>query len=160
VDVNELSAEAVRTFLEMPEGGEKEVEPCSDAVLTEYFGEYSPTAKSFLITDGRSEAFKEFVRFAAQWMLVQSNPTAVTKVRGSLIIVGWENRAPDWAVIPSAALIPEVTASRKYRQRPWHTGWGCFTPHPRARKDPEAGSVTKERRKRRPAAKGRNRLRP
>jgi hypothetical protein len=36
----------------MPEGGEKEVEPYSDAVLMQYFGEYSPTAKSFLITGG------------------------------------------------------------------------------------------------------------
>jgi hypothetical protein len=60
VDVNELSTKAVRAFLDMPEGGEKEVEPYSDAVLTEYFGEYSPTAKSFFITGGRSEAFKEF----------------------------------------------------------------------------------------------------
>jgi hypothetical protein len=65
VDVDELSTEAVRAFLDMPEGGEKEVEPYSDAVLTEYFGEYSPTAKSFFITGGRSEAFKEFALFTA-----------------------------------------------------------------------------------------------
>jgi hypothetical protein len=115
VDVDELSTEAVRAFLDIPEGGEKEVEPYSDVVLTEYFEEYSPTAKSFFITDGRSEAFKEFAGFAAQWMLLQSNPTAVTKVRGSLIIAGWENRALDWAAITSAALIREATASRKYR---------------------------------------------
>jgi hypothetical protein len=41
----------------MPEGGEKEVEPYSDAVLTEYFGEYSSTAKSFFITGGRSGCY-------------------------------------------------------------------------------------------------------
>jgi hypothetical protein len=79
VDVDELSTEAVRAFLDMPGAGEKEVEMYSDAVLTEYFGEYSPTSKSFLITGGRSEAFKEFAGFAAQWMLLQSNPTAVTR---------------------------------------------------------------------------------
>jgi hypothetical protein len=39
VDVDELSTEAVRAFLDMPEGGEKEVEPYSDAMLMEYFGE-------------------------------------------------------------------------------------------------------------------------
>jgi hypothetical protein len=42
----------------------------NDAVLTEYFGEYSPTTKSFLTTGRRSEAFKEFASFYAQWMLL------------------------------------------------------------------------------------------
>jgi hypothetical protein len=131
VDVDELSTKAVRAFLDMPEGGEKEVEPCSDAVLTEYFGEYSPTAKSFLITGRRSEAFKDFARFAAQWMLLQSNPTAVTKDRGSLIITGWENHALDWAGITSTALIREATASRKYRATALAYWLGMFyTPPP------------------------------
>jgi hypothetical protein len=34
-------------------------------VLTRYFGEYSSTAKSFLISGGSSEAFKEFAGFYA-----------------------------------------------------------------------------------------------
>jgi hypothetical protein len=54
--------------------------------LTEYFDEYSPTEKYFLITGGRSEAFKEFAGFCVQLMLLQSNPTAVTRIRGSKII--------------------------------------------------------------------------
>jgi hypothetical protein len=35
VDVNELSTEAVRAFLDLPEGGETEVGTYNDAVLTE-----------------------------------------------------------------------------------------------------------------------------
>jgi hypothetical protein len=127
VDVDELSTETVRAFLDMPEDGEKEVEPYSDAVLMEYFGEYLPTAKSFFIPGGR----REFAGFAAQWMLLQSNPMAITKVRGSLIIAGWENRALDWAAMTSAALIREATDSRKYRAAALAYWLGMFyTPPP------------------------------
>jgi hypothetical protein len=96
-------------------------------------------AKSFLITSGRSEVFKEYPTFCAQLMLLQSNPTVVTKIRGSLIIAGWENHDMDWAAITSAALVREATASRKNRARPWCTSWGCFTPHPQAKSDPDSG---------------------
>jgi hypothetical protein len=85
----------VRAVLDLPEGGRTEVGTYTDAVLMDYFGEYSPTAKSFLITGGRSEAFKEYAAFCAHWMLLQSTPTAVTKIRGSMIIAGWENRDLD-----------------------------------------------------------------
>jgi hypothetical protein len=88
-----------------------EVSTYNDVVLTEYFGEYSPTAKSFFITGGCNEVFKEYADFCAQWMLLQSNPTAVTKIRGNLIIAGWENRDLDWAAITSIALIREATTS-------------------------------------------------
>jgi hypothetical protein len=87
-DVDEMSPEAVKAFLDLPEGSEKGVGRYEDSTLTEYFGEFSPTAKSFLITGGRSTAFKEYARFYVQWMLLQQNSSAVTEVRGSLIIAG------------------------------------------------------------------------
>jgi hypothetical protein len=65
VDADEMWAEAVRAFLDLPKGGISEIVPYTDAVLTEYFGEYLPTAKSFLISSGRSEAFKEYATFCA-----------------------------------------------------------------------------------------------
>jgi hypothetical protein len=65
VDVDEMSTEAVRAFLDLPEGGNTEIEMYNDAVLTEYFGEYSHTTKYFLITGRRSEAFKEFAGLCA-----------------------------------------------------------------------------------------------
>jgi hypothetical protein len=70
VDVDEMSTEAVRAFLDLPEGGSPKVALYTDTVLMEYFGEYSSTAKSFLISSGRSEAFKEYATFCAQWMLL------------------------------------------------------------------------------------------
>jgi hypothetical protein len=106
-----MSTEAIRVFLNLPEGGSSDIGLYTDAVLTEYFGEYSMTAKSFLIIGGRSEAFKEYANFCEHWMLLQTTPTAVTKVRGSLIIAGWENRDLDWAAITSTALIREATAN-------------------------------------------------
>jgi hypothetical protein len=62
--VDNLNPAAVRAFLDLPDGGATEVESYNDAVMTEYLGEYSSTAKSFLIS-GRSEAFKEFAGFCA-----------------------------------------------------------------------------------------------
>jgi hypothetical protein len=80
VDADEMSAEAVRAFLDLPEGGSSDIGPYSDANVTEYFGDYSPPVKSFLISCGRSEAFKEYANFCAQWILLQTMPLAVTKV--------------------------------------------------------------------------------
>jgi hypothetical protein len=113
--VHDLNPAAVRAFLDLPDGGVTEVKSYSDAVMTTYFGEYSSTAKSFLISGGRNEPFKDFAGFCTQWMLLQSNPTAVTKVRGSLIITSLENQHLDWATITSTALVWEVTANRKNR---------------------------------------------
>jgi hypothetical protein len=70
-----------------------------------------------LISGGSHEGFKESAGFCAEWMLLQSNPTAVSKVRGSLIIASWENWHLDWAEITSKALVREVTANRKNRAR-------------------------------------------
>jgi hypothetical protein len=95
IHVDDLNPAAVRAFLDLLDRGVTEVESYSDVVMTRYFGEYSSTAKSFLISGGSNEVFKEFAGFCAQWMLLQSNPTAVSKVRGSLIIASWENRHLD-----------------------------------------------------------------
>jgi hypothetical protein len=130
VRADDLNPAAVRAFLDLPDGGVTEVECYSDAVMTRYFGEYSSTAKSFLISGGSNEAFKEFAGFCAQWMLLQSNPTAVSKVRGSLIIANWENRHLDWATITSKALVREVTANRKNRATTLAYWQGLFCPPP------------------------------
>jgi hypothetical protein len=130
IHVDDLNPEAVRAFLDLLDGGVPEVECYSDAVMTRYFGEYSSTAKSFLISGGSSEAFKEFAGFCAQWMLLQSNPTAVSKVRGSLIIATWENRHLDWAEITSKALVREVTANRKIRATTLSYWLGLICPPP------------------------------
>jgi hypothetical protein len=137
VDVDEMSAEAVRAFLDLPEGGSSDIGLYTDAILTEYFGEYSSTAKSFLISSGRSEAFKKlYANFCAQWILLQTTPSAVTKVRGSLIIAGWENRDLDWAAITSTALIREATANRKTRAPTLPYWLGMFYPPPPAKARP------------------------
>jgi hypothetical protein len=65
VDIDDLNPAAVRAFLDLPDGGATEVEIYNDVVMTEYFGEYSSTAKSFLISGRQSEAFKEFAGFCA-----------------------------------------------------------------------------------------------
>jgi hypothetical protein len=98
--------------------------------MTRYFREYSSMAKSFLISGGSHEGFKEFAGFCAQWMLLQSNPTAVSKVRGSLIIASWENRHLDWAKITSKAQVREVTANRKNRAMASAYWLGMICPPP------------------------------
>jgi hypothetical protein len=63
-------------------------------------------------------------------MLLQSNPTAISKVRGSLIIASWENRHLDWAEITSKALVREVTANRKNRVTALAYWLGMICPPP------------------------------
>jgi hypothetical protein len=136
VDADEMSTDAVRAFLDFPKDSSTDIVPYTDAVLTQYFGEYSPMAKSFLISSGRSEAFKEYATFCAQWMLLQITPSAVTKVRGSLIIAGWENRNLDWAAITSTTLIREATANRKSRAPTLAYWLGMLYPPPLAKACP------------------------
>jgi hypothetical protein len=50
-----MSTKAVRAFPDLLEGGSSDIGLYTDVVLMEYFGEYSLTAKSFLITGGRSQ---------------------------------------------------------------------------------------------------------
>jgi hypothetical protein len=61
-----MSPAAIQAFLNLQEGGEKGVGTYEDSTLAEYFGEYSPTAKLFRITGGRSTAFKEYANFCMQ----------------------------------------------------------------------------------------------
>jgi hypothetical protein len=63
IHVDDMNPTAVRAFLDLPDGGIPEVECYGDAVMTRYFGEYSSTAKSFLISGGSHEGFKEFAGF-------------------------------------------------------------------------------------------------
>jgi hypothetical protein len=62
-DVDKMSPEAIRAFLDVQEGGEKGVRTYADAILAQYFGEYLPTAKSFRTTGWWSTAFKEYASF-------------------------------------------------------------------------------------------------
>jgi hypothetical protein len=69
-DVDEMSPEAIRAFLDIQKGGEKGVGMYVESILKQYFGEYSPTAKSYRTTGGRSTTFKEYASFYMQWMLL------------------------------------------------------------------------------------------
>jgi hypothetical protein len=69
-------------------------------------------------------------------MLLQQNSSSVTKVRGNLIIAGWENRDLDWAAITSEALIREVTASRKSRASGLAYWLGMFYTPPPGKEQP------------------------
>jgi hypothetical protein len=71
VDVDEMSPEAIRVFLDLLEGGEKGVGTYEDSTLAEYFSEYSPTVKLFYIARRRSTTFNEYATFCVQWMLLQ-----------------------------------------------------------------------------------------
>jgi hypothetical protein len=75
-----------------------------------------------------------------------------TKVRGSLIIAGSENRDVDWAAITSTALIREATTSRKNRATALAYGLGMFYPPPPAKARP--GSRQREPERQRDPAKG------
>jgi hypothetical protein len=138
VPVDDLNPAAVRVFLDLPDGGVTEVESYSDAIMTRYFREYSSTAKSFQMSGGSNEAFKKFTGFYAQWMLLQSNPTAISKVRGNLIIASWENRHLGWATITSKALVQEVTANRKNRATALAYWLGMFCPPPPSMERPSS----------------------
>jgi hypothetical protein len=88
---------------------------------------------------------KEYATFCAQWMLLQITPSAVTKVRGSLIIAGWENRELDWATITSTALIWEATANRKTRAPTLAYWLGMLYPPPPAKARPGSRQRENER---------------
>jgi hypothetical protein len=64
----------------------------------------------------------------------------MTKVRGSLIIAGWENCTLDWAAITSEALVREVTMTRKKRAPRLAYWLGIFYPPPPGKERPGSRS--------------------
>jgi hypothetical protein len=89
------------------------VETLDEAQLTEYFGEFSVTAKAFKTLGGPDECFREFAGFFGLYALLNLNAYSIPKSRGSLLVAEWEDRRINWAVIVSKALIREVTTTRK-----------------------------------------------
>jgi hypothetical protein len=65
-DVDDMSPQAIRAFLDMGEGEEREFEWYDDSIPTEYFSELSPTFKLFQVTGGASAVFKEYTSFCVQ----------------------------------------------------------------------------------------------
>jgi hypothetical protein len=112
-NIEDLSPGAIRAFLDLEHGGEPGVETLDEAQLTEYFGDFSVTAKAYKTLGGPDECFREFAGFLSLYALLNINVYSITKARGSLIVAEWESRRIDWAVVVSEALIREVTTTRK-----------------------------------------------
>jgi hypothetical protein len=70
-DVDDMSPQAIRAFLDLEASGEREVKWYDDSILTEYFGMFSSTVKPFRGTGGASEVLKKYASFCVQWMLLQ-----------------------------------------------------------------------------------------
>jgi hypothetical protein len=70
-DVDDMSPQAIRAFLDIKEGGDREVKWYADSILTKYFSDFSPTAKSFRVNGGSSTTFNEYATFCVQWMRLQ-----------------------------------------------------------------------------------------
>ena len=60
INVEEITTEAVRAYLDLPTGDIKEVEPLDHGRISAYFGEYSTTAKTYKTMGGPTDLFKEF----------------------------------------------------------------------------------------------------
>ena len=53
VNVEEITAEAIRAYLDLPEGGIKEVEMFTNEQIVAYYGEYSNKSKTYKTLRGR-----------------------------------------------------------------------------------------------------------
>jgi hypothetical protein len=112
-NIEDLSPGAIRAFLDLEHGGEPGVETLNEAQLTEYFGEFSATAKTYKTLGGPDKCFREFAGFFSLYALLNIDAYAIPKAHGSLIVAEWESRRIDWVVVVSEALIREVTTTRK-----------------------------------------------
>jgi hypothetical protein len=56
-NIEDLSLGAIRAFLDLEQGGEPGMETLDETQLTEYFGEFSVTAKAFKTLGGPDECF-------------------------------------------------------------------------------------------------------
>jgi hypothetical protein len=78
-NVEDLSPGAVRAFLDLELRGEPGVETLDEAQLTEYFGEFSITAKVFKNLGGPDECFWEFAGFFGLYALLNLNLYSISK---------------------------------------------------------------------------------
>jgi hypothetical protein len=112
-NIEDLLPGAICAFLDLEPGGKLGVQTLDEAQLTEYFSEFSVTAKAFKTLGGPDECFREFVGFFGLYALLNLNAYSIPKSRGSLLVAKWEDRRIDWAVMVSEALIREVSTTHK-----------------------------------------------
>mgnify|MGYP000043488808 CR=1 FL=1 len=60
INVAEITAEAIRAYLDLPDGGIKDVEMLSHERITAYYDDFSTTSKTYKTLGGQSELLKEF----------------------------------------------------------------------------------------------------
>ena len=83
INVEEITAEMIRTYLDLPDGGIKEVEVLCHDRITAYYGEYSTKSKTYKPLGGQPELLKEFSVLFMAVALLQKNPYAMPRGKGT-----------------------------------------------------------------------------
>ena len=60
INVEEVTVEAIRAYLDLPDGGVKDVEMLTHERITAYYGDFSTTSKTYKTLGGQLELLKEF----------------------------------------------------------------------------------------------------
>ena len=96
INVEEITAEAIRPYLDLPDGGVKDVEMLTHEHITAYYGDFSTTSKTYNTLGGQLELLKEFLVLFMTVALLHINVHAMSREKCSLLVAKFEGQRIDW----------------------------------------------------------------
>ena len=113
INVEEITVEAIRAYLDLPDGGVKDVEMLTHERITAYYGDLSTTSKTYKTIGGQSELLKEFSVLFMTLALLHLNINAMPRGKGSLLVAEFEGQRIDWAEWTAESILREIAANLK-----------------------------------------------
>mgnify|MGYP000474008302 FL=1 len=113
INVAEITAEAIRAYLDLPDGEIKDMEMLSHERITAYYGDFSTTSKTYKTLGGQSELLKEFSVLFMTVALLHLNVHSMPRGKGSLLVAEFEGQRVDWAEWTAESILREIVPNRK-----------------------------------------------
>ena len=92
INVAEITEAAIRAYLDLPDGGVKDVEILTHKRITAYYGDFSTMSKSYKMVGWKSELLKEFSVLFITVALLHLNVHSMPRGKGSLLIAEFEGQ--------------------------------------------------------------------
>ena len=96
INVTEIIVEAIRAYLDLLNGGIKEVEMLNHEQIEACYGDYSTKSKTYKTMGSQSEVFKEFSVLLMTLALLDQDAYAMPRGKGNFFVAEFEGHSINW----------------------------------------------------------------
>ena len=108
INVEEITEEAIRAYLDLPEGGFKDVEILTHERITAYYGDFSTTSQTYKTLGVQSDLLKEFSVLFMTVGFLHLNVNAMPRGKGNYLVVEFKGQRIDWAEWMAESILREI----------------------------------------------------